>query len=87
MKFIWLGNAIANPDLGPWGRKGINTEDFTWAGLEDAHKLQEIARERWGPLTWATLGTAITEALTTEGFAAEAAAIVRFLRAGGPSAN
>lgn len=87
VKFIWLGNTIANPDLGPWGRKAINPEDFAWAGLEAAHKLQEIARERWDAMTWAALGAAITKALTAEGLAAEAAAIVRFLRAGGPSAN
>lgn len=87
VKFIWLGNAVTDPDLAPWGRKGIVEEDFPWPGLEDAHKLQELARDRWNSLTWAGLGASITTALTTEGFSAEAEAIVRFLRAGGPSAN
>jgi hypothetical protein len=87
VEFIWLGNAVTDPDLAPWGRKGIVESDYKWAGLEEAHKLQELARERWNALTWVTLGEAITTALAAEGFAAEAETIVRFLRAGGPSAN
>jgi hypothetical protein len=87
VQFIWLGNAVTDPELAPWGRKGIVEEDFAWAGLEEAHKLQELARDRWNALTWTALGTAITTALTAEGFAAEAEAIVRFLRAAGLSAN
>jgi hypothetical protein len=87
VKFIWLGNAVTDPEMAPWGRKGIVESDFPWPGLEDAHKQQELARKRWNALTWLALGAAITAALTAEGFAAEAEAIVRFLRAGGPSAN
>ncbi|ACL42408.1 hypothetical protein Achl_4457 (plasmid) [Pseudarthrobacter chlorophenolicus A6] len=87
VKFIWLGNATAHPEFGPWGRKGIHEGDFKWAGLEEAFRLQEIAKERWSSLTWAEVGEAITVALAAEGLADEAAAIVRFLRAGGPSSN
>ncbi|QOT19253.1 hypothetical protein [Paenarthrobacter sp. YJN-5] len=56
VEFIWLGNAVTDPGLAPWGRKGIVVSDFKWAGLEEAHKLQELARERCNALTWATPG-------------------------------
>lgn len=87
VKFVWLGNATAYPDLGPWGRKGIHEGDFEYAGLEEAFGRQLEAKDVWKSMTWPDLGRAIKEALEPLGFSAEADAIVRLLRAHGPSVN
>jgi hypothetical protein len=87
VKFIWLSNAPKNPEHGPWDRKGIHEGDFEWAGLEEAYANQTEAKDKWSAVTWAGLGNAITATLSAEGYAAEAEALVRFLRAGGSSVN
>lgn len=88
--YVWLGNPV-DADLlakyGPWGIKGINDNDFNYPTLLKAFADQEKAKDKWKAATWPGLGSAITTALAAEGFSAEAEAIVRFLRAGGPSAN
>lgn len=88
--YVWLGNPVHEELLalyGPWGRKGIHHGDFDYPALKTAFDDQELAKQTWKCATWQGLGSAITAVLTQEGFSAEADAIVRFLRAGGPSAN
>ncbi|MBG0738654.1 hypothetical protein IV500_04365 [Paeniglutamicibacter antarcticus] len=90
VKYVWLGNPVDAEMLalyGPWGRKGIHRGDFDYQTVKDAFDDQELAKDKWKPATWPALGAAITTALNAQGLAAEAEAIVRFLRAGGPSAN
>lgn len=88
--FVWLANPV-DPELhakyGPWADKGINQNDLKYEVLNAAYPDQQLAMDRWKSATWVNLGQAITTALELEGFATEAAAIVRFLRAGGPSEN
>jgi len=88
--FIWLSNPVAphlHDKYGHWGDKGINEKDLQHEVFRNAYPDQEVAKVRWKSATWSGLGQAITTALTAEGMTAEAEAIVRFLRAGGPSAN
>jgi hypothetical protein len=88
--YVWLGDPVDAEMLalyGPWSRKGIHHGDFDYPTLKAAFNDQELAKKKWKSATWPGLGEAITTALTAKGFAAEAEAIVRFLRAGGPSAN
>jgi len=85
VRFVWLGEG--NPDVdnvGPWGRRGLYSADKNRIpGYDVAFKLQEKAKFIWKPATWAELGAAISKEIG----GAEAEAIVRFLRAGGPTAN
>ncbi|QOD05874.1 hypothetical protein [Pseudarthrobacter sp. BIM B-2242] len=85
VKFIWLGEGKrAVEGLGPWGLKGLHPGDAARIpGYAEAYPKQQAAIESWTPVTWGELGEAITRAVGGP----EAEAIVRFLRAGGPSAN
>lgn len=88
--FIWLANPVG-PEMhakyGPWADKGINENDLKWEVMNAAYPAQQAAMKVWKSATWAGLGRAISGTLTPKGLAAEADAIVRFLRAGGPSSN
>jgi hypothetical protein len=85
VRYVWLGEGRTDTEgLGPWGRKGLHPGDAgKIPGYEAAYKAQGEAIKSWAPVTWVELGKAITE----EVGGPEAEAIVRFLRAGGPSAN
>lgn len=85
VRFVWLGEGRDDAvGLGPWGRKGLHPGDAgKIPGYAEAYKAQGEAIKSWTPVTWAELGNAITQQIGGP----EAEAIVRFLRAGGPSAN
>lgn len=90
VKFIWLANPVdaeLHDKYGPWADKGINERDLKWEVMNAAYPAQQGAMEVWKSASWEGLGQAISGALTDQGFAEEAGAIVRFLRAGGPAAN
>lgn len=83
--FVWLGEGKPDvDDVGPWGRKGLYPGDAKRIpGFEAAFELQNAAKEIWKPATWTELGAAINKEIG----GSEGAAIIRFLRAYGPSAN
>lgn len=88
--FVWLSNPVdpvMHDKYGPWGNRAINENDLKFEVFKAAYPEQVEARMRWKAATWSGLGQSITKTLTAEGFGVEAEAIVRFLRAGGPTVN